>query len=158
MSAIHLQTIIHAPIERCFDLARSIDLHTISTDQTRERAVAGCTRGLIGLDESVTWSAVHFGIRQRLTSQITAYNYPSAFTDEMIRGPFAYMKHEHLFFFDEGRTTMNDVFRFASPLGPLGKIADHLVLDSYMRRLLEKRNRVIKEYAESDKWRLVLNS
>jgi hypothetical protein len=42
MPVISLKTIIEADIGLCFDLARSIDLHTISTAHTNERAIAVC--------------------------------------------------------------------------------------------------------------------
>ena len=45
---MHLETFIHAPIDRCFDLMRDVDAHTRSTSKTRERAVAGTTKGLLG--------------------------------------------------------------------------------------------------------------
>lgn len=35
MPKIYLETIVNAPIERVFDLARSIDLHKISTKELR---------------------------------------------------------------------------------------------------------------------------
>ena len=40
---IHLTTLITAPIERVFDLSRSINLHKISTAHTGEKAIAGVT-------------------------------------------------------------------------------------------------------------------
>ena len=76
MPLITIETLINAPMERVFDLARSIDAHMASTDGTEERAVAGRTTGLIGRGESVTWEARHFGIRQRLTAHITAFDRP----------------------------------------------------------------------------------
>jgi hypothetical protein len=69
--SIYLQTQINAPVERCFDLSRSIDLHMISTSYSEEKAVEGVTSGLIGQGETVTWEAKHFGIIQRLSSKIT---------------------------------------------------------------------------------------
>src|SRR5438046_2193900 len=51
MLVIRLWTPIAAPPERVFDLARSIDAHQDSAEGTQERAVAGVTRGLIGLGE-----------------------------------------------------------------------------------------------------------
>ena len=54
MPTIYLTIEINAPIERCFDLSRSIDLHTLSTSHTNEKAIAGVTSGLIGLNEEVT--------------------------------------------------------------------------------------------------------
>ena len=51
---------------------------------------------------------------------------------------------------------MTDIFDYKSPLGLLGKLADTLFLEQYMTNLLSDRNRVIKEFAESEKWREVL--
>ncbi|MBS1623534.1 MAG: SRPBCC family protein [Bacteroidetes bacterium] len=156
MAEFILETNINAPKDRCFDLSRSIDLHTISTDHTAERAIAGRTAGLIALGETVTWSAVHFGVRQQLESRITAYHYPDSFRDEMVRGAFAYIKHDHLFRFEHGYTVMTDIFRFASPMGLVGRIVDRVIMTGYLRALLERRNKVIKDYAETDKWKQVL--
>jgi len=50
---------------------------------------------------------------------------------------------------------MTDIFDYKSPLMFLGKIADYLFLKKYMTRLLEERNQIIKEFAESDKWKEV---
>ena len=60
MPKITLKTMIDAPIERVFDLARSIDLHRDSMKETDERAVAGKTSGLIELGETVTWGSDTF--------------------------------------------------------------------------------------------------
>lgn len=62
MPIIELETKIKANIVRCFDLSRSIELHLLSTKGTREEAIAGTTKGLIGLNESVTWKATHLPI------------------------------------------------------------------------------------------------
>jgi hypothetical protein len=97
MPKIEMTTIIVAPVELCFDLARSIDLHKISTEGTDEEAIDGVTTGLIGPDEFVTWRARHFGITQQLTSKITAFERPSYFRDEMTKGIFRSVKHDHLF-------------------------------------------------------------
>ncbi|MDR3697095.1 SRPBCC family protein [Mucilaginibacter sp.] len=146
---IELSTTINAPIERCFDLARSIDLHLESTKQTGEQAIAGRTSGLIGLDETVTWQAKHFGIRQKLTVKITRFEYPNYFTDEMVEGAFKSFRHDHLFFNINGQTTMKDVFDFESPVWWLGKLANFLFLTRYMCKLLVIRNQVIKQVAEA---------
>lgn len=154
MPVIELSTLIAAPIERVFDLARSIDLHTASTAATGERAVAGVTSGLIGSGEQVTWRARHFGVWQSLTSRIEIFERPSHFRDSMVRGAFRRFDHDHFFEPCAEGTRMRDVFDYASPLGILGRLADGLFLERYMRALLSERNRVIKEVAESqDAWR-----
>lgn len=83
MIALEEHTIISAPVERCFDLARSVEVHLAGNIHWGEAAVASCgvTSGLIGLSQSVTWQARHFGIRQHLTSKITALERPTYFQD-----------------------------------------------------------------------------
>ncbi|MEQ9374240.1 MAG: SRPBCC family protein [Imperialibacter sp.] len=157
MPIIQIKMVIAAPIERCFDLSRSIDLHKISTSQTGEEAIAGVTSGLIGLGETVTWRARHFGIRQTLTTKVTEFESPNFFVDEMVEGAFKRFRHEHHFRDVDGKTEMRDCFDYDSPLGILGKVFDSIVLKRYMQNLLKQRNLAIKEYAESDKWRIVLN-
>ena len=156
MSTIYLETKINAPIERVFDLSRSIDLHKLSTHQTDEEAIAGVTSGLIGLNESVTWRARHFGITQKLTSKVTDYKFPIFFADEMQKGAFKGFRHEHYLESKDGKVIVKDIFDYKSPFGFLGKVADYLFLKSYMKNFLRERNMVIKEYAESGKWKEVL--
>lgn len=139
---------IKAPIQLCFDLSRSIDIHMESTSQTNERAVKGRTSGLIELGETVTWEATHFGVRQHLTSIITEFDPPYRFVDEMVNGAFKRFRHEHIFKLQEDGTLMTDKFDYTSPFGPLGRLADRMFLQSYMVRLLIRRNEYIKCIAE----------
>ncbi|MEN0055970.1 MAG: SRPBCC family protein [Mucilaginibacter sp.] len=145
MPVIELVTHINAPIGKCFNLARNIDVHMLSTRQTGEKAIAGRTSGLIELNETVTWRAKHLGVWQTLTSKITEMEYPNFFTDEMVKGAFKNMRHEHYFYSINAQTLMKDIFRFESPVG---MIFDIIFLNDYMTRLLEKRNALIKEIAE----------
>ncbi|MFY0698908.1 MAG: SRPBCC family protein [Balneola sp.] len=157
MPKIILRTEIQADKDIVFDLSRSIDLHKISTEQTNETAIAGKTTGLIGLNESVTWKAKHFGIYQTLTSKVTEFERPVYFADEMVKGAFKSFKHEHHFEELNRKTIMTDVFNYRSPFGLLGRLVDSLFLKKYMTDLLEKRNQIVKEFAELDKWKLILN-
>lgn len=158
MARIDVSTLVHAPRERVFDLARSIDVHQDSTQGTQERAVAGVLHGLIELDEQVTWEARHFGIRQRLTATISAFDRPRHFQDRMLAGAFKSLQHDHDFAEHEQGTLMRDRLEFRSPFGVLGRIADKLVLTAYMRRFLLRRNAVIKQIAETDAWRRYLEA
>ena len=151
--------VIEGPVQRTFDLARSIEVHLLGNDHWGERATAGTCTGLIGLGESVTWRARHFGVRQSLTSAITAWRPPFYFQDTMLCGAFKSMQHDHYFLalpVAEGeapRTEMRDVFRFAAPLGVLGVVAERVVLRRYMRALLRERNEVIRQVAANGEWR-----
>jgi ligand-binding SRPBCC domain-containing protein len=152
MPVLELQTVIHAPVARVFDLARSIEAHQDSAGPTGERAVEGVVSGLIGLNETVTWEARHLGVQQRLAVRITRYDRPVHFQDVMIRGAFRKMRHDHFFERVGDRTIMRDRFEFCSPGGPLGWLFDQIFLAGYMRRFLERRNAALKHAAESDAW------
>lgn len=148
MPLIKLRTEIAAPVDVVFDLARSIDMHKQSMEHTQEEAIAGRTSGLIEMGETVTWRARHFGVMQTLTSKVTGFERPNYFADEMVKGAFKSFRHEHHFESSETGTLLIDHFYYTSPLGFLGKLADWLFLKKYMTRLLERRNRLMKEVAE----------
>src|SRR5690242_5895221 len=161
MVTIDERTAIRAPIERCFDLARSVEVHLAGNIHCGEAAVAtaGVTTGLIGIGQRVTWRAKHFSVWQRLMSEITAMDRPGYFQDTMIEGAFRFMQHDHFFrALSPDETEMRDVFRFAAPLPLLGRLAEIALLRRYMRALLRERNAVVKEIAESAAWQKYLAS
>lgn len=150
MALIKLETKINAPAKVCFDLSRDIDMHLRSMHSSKEQAIAGTTSGLIGLNDSVTWQAKHFGLNFRMTIKITEMKSPDYFIDEMIKGPFGRLHHKHSFEQNDSFTLMIDEFRFASPLGGLGKVIDVLFMKRYMTELLTKRNILLKQEAEAN--------
>jgi len=72
----------------------------------------------------------------------------------MVRGAFKRFCHDH-YFTAQGRdgTLMGDRMEFEAPLGVLGWLAERLVLERHMRRLLHRRNQCIKRAAESGGWK-----
>lgn len=152
MPTIILKTEIRAPKRLVFDLSRDVDFHQRSTVHTGEKAIAGVTSGLLNKGDSVTWRAKHLGVWQNLTSQITEMDSPHRFVDEMAQGAFASFTHEHLFESspsDSEVTIMTDSFKYTSPFGILGKLVDVLFLKTYMTRLLQTRNQILKSEAEN---------
>ena len=156
MPVIILETFIKADQQIVFDLARSIDFQSEAVKSSSEKAIAGRISGLIGLNETVTWYGKHLGVWQHLTTKITEFDPPRFFADEMVKGAFKSIRHDHYFSETEEGTLMKDVFKFQAPLGILGRIASKLFLEKYMANFLKERNRILKEYAETDRWREVL--
>lgn len=150
MSIIRVEIHINAPPGACFDLARSVDAHVESAHTTGEKAVGGVTSGLLSLGDEVTWRARHFGVTQDLTSRITAFDRPRHFRDEMVRGAFRRLVHDHYFEPTPLGTRMVDVFDFTAPFGLLGSAVDRFVLHGYLKRFLETRAEALKRLAESD--------
>src|SRR5258708_3123067 len=109
MPTITITTLVRSTPERCFDASRDLDLHVRSLGQSGEKAVGGRLSGLIKLGEQVTWEGRHFGIRQRFTSEITAFDRPRHFQDSMKKGAFHSFVHDHYFEAVPKGTLMTDV-------------------------------------------------
>lgn len=150
MTVIRLEIKINAPAKTCFDLARSIDAHQQSLAHTKEKAIAGRTSGLCEVNDTVTWEAIHFGVRQHLTVKITKMEPYTMFEDVMVKGAFRRFDHQHYFEQQGDYTMMKDVFSYEVPGWIFGKLFDALVLKRYMTNLLTKRNTVLKQMAERD--------
>lgn len=159
MSAIiTLTTHIAAPVERCFNLSLSVDLHSAGLRNTNEKAVAGVTSGVMKLGDFVTWQARHLGFNWNLTTRITKYQSPFYFVSEMEEGPFSKIHHQHIFRENGIHTIMTDIFEFSVPAGILGRFAERVFLIRYMRKLLECRNKTLRFAAQSDEWKKYLTS
>ncbi len=156
MPLILLHTEIAAPVERCFDLARSMEVHVLSMTASNERIVSGKKSGLIEVGETVTFRAKHFGITQEHTGELAEMNRPDFFVDTMLSGTFKSLRHKHIFIEKGNGTIMKDEFFYESPLGVLGKIADALFLKKYLEKILTERNAFIKNCAESNEWKTIL--
>jgi ligand-binding SRPBCC domain-containing protein len=148
MPIIKHSTYIEAPINACFDLARNVEVHTKTTSKTKEKAVGGVTNGLLKNGDWVTWEAVHFGIKQRLTARIIEMENPYKFVDVMEKGAFHSFTHTHEFIEDGKGTIMKDTFEYRSPFGIIGFMADRLFLERYMRDFIVSRSNELKKIAE----------
>lgn len=150
MPIIEHKEYIKAPVEVCFDLARNVDIHIKTTTNTQERAVDGVTRGLLEEGDTVTWEAIHFGIKQRLTAKVIQMERPFQFVDIMLNGAFASFTHTHQFLAERDGTVMIDTFEYKSPFGMVGLIADKLFLEKYMKAFIALRARELKKLAEKN--------
>lgn len=116
---------------------------------THERVVTSIASDLLGPGAVVTWEATHFGARIRLMSKITQYDAPRSFEDEQIAGPFHSFWHRHEFSAENGITVMTDLVRYRAPFGLVGTLAERVLLDRYLRALLERRAAHLRTLAES---------
>ena len=151
MYTLRVTTRIAAPPHRCFDLACDVDAHVRSAAGTGERVVGGRTTGLLALGDSIMFEARHLGVRQRLSAVVTVFDPPRHFRDTMAAGAFRSMVHDHHFEpATDGGTVMVDVLTFAAPLGPVGWVAERLVVGPHLRRFLVARGQALRAMAEGD--------
>ena len=151
MPVIQHKTYMEAPINKCFNLARDVEIHIKTSEKTNEKAVAGVVTGLLNLYDTITWEATHFGVKQRLTAKITEMNIPFRFVDVMVKGSFHSFTHTHEFVEYGTGTLMIDNFEYKAPFALLGRIADKLFLEKYMRNFISFRANELKRIAELEK-------
>jgi hypothetical protein len=146
---------INAPIERCFDLVRSIKAHE-ATSSIDGRAVAGKTSGLSALNDVTIWSARFFGLRFQISTRVTSFNPPFSITENLERGLLLEFGHVYkLQVLESGLVELEDCFVFRSPLGAW---FDALVLKPIMTKTMSARLDGLKELGETDGWKTFLNS
>ena len=155
MVTIRTMTLIDAPVELCYKLSVSIDLHLDAGADTGEEAIDGVTSGLIGAGERVTWRGRHFGLKFKHESLIAMWRPYSHFRDVMIAGRFKSFEHDHYFAPMNDGTRLRDELRFTVS-GPLTGLKESL-LRKHMTRFLQKRNAHIKRVAESEEWHRYLD-
>jgi len=157
MINLRTEITVFAPVERCFDLARSVEMHISGAAPIYGKAIAGRTAGLSEQYDRTTWSARFFGMRFTLTTEITEFDYPRSFSDVMCRGMFAHFGHRYSFQpLSEAQTLMTDKFSFESPLGILGRLFDRIILRPRMQAAADFRALTLKRVAESEQWRRYL--
>jgi len=147
-NVVSVCTFVRARPEVVFDFTRDVQLHTQTTRRTGERIVRA-DQNRLELNDEVTFEAVHFGVRQRLTARIVEYDPPHWFVDEMVSGAFQALRHEHEFRSVRGGTLMIDTLRFTAPFGTVGSLAGRFVLRPYMLRFLLSRNASLKRALEA---------
>lgn len=153
---IHLTTVIHAPVNVVFDLSRNITLHKISQRNHNEEVVSGISSGCIKKEETVTWKAKHLWRTRFMQVKVTAMESPHFFRGEQLKGDFKSFSHEHHFKAIDNGTIMIDLVEYQLPHGLMGTIFNKLFFQHYLHQLIVRRNDIIRQYAESDKWKALL--
>ncbi len=83
------------------------------------------------------------GVRVRWRTLITAYEPPSKFVDEQLRGPYDFWHHTHSFTADGEGTLIADRVCYALPLGSLGRVAHALFVRRQIEAIFAYRAKVI---------------
>ena len=72
-------------------------------------------------------------------TEITEWNPPYRFVDEQLSGPYVLWHHTHSFRADGHETIMRDVVRYRVGFGPLGALADTLVVRRDLAAIFDHR-------------------
>lgn len=151
---LHAETLVYAPIDRCFLLSTSVE---IVRCELHMRPVRGRTSGLVKEGDTVRWEGWKFGLPQVHESLIEAYQPYVFFRDRMIAGRFRSFEHDHAFRLEpDGSVRLIDDLRFTMRWGWFGTLLGRLLLVPDIRGLMRRRFALLKRIAESDEWRKFL--
>ncbi|MBX3254526.1 MAG: SRPBCC family protein [Chitinophagaceae bacterium] len=156
MSLIHLTTFIKAPVERVFDLCRNTTIYKKALEARKEQLNASATDVLVKEGDTVTLSAKHLGKTRALTARVIEMEINEKFVEEQIKGDLKSFRHEHYFKPVENGTIVIDMVEMEEPRDTVGGLLGKLFMKKYFETLLSKRNDLVKQYAESDKWRAIM--
>lgn len=144
MTRIVVVTSVAAEPEVVFDLELDVDVHAASLAGSSETASTSSGKRVLELGDDVTFSAHHLGLWWTMTSRVTVHERPGFFVDEQVDGPFARLRHEHLFVrTGPGRTLMHDRMDVVLPCGAAGSAVARFLVAPYLRRLLRRRGRAV---------------
>jgi ligand-binding SRPBCC domain-containing protein len=135
--------ILDVPVEEAFEFfSRAENLEAITPPLLSFRIT---TPGPIEMGKGTTirYRLKLHGIPVSWLTRIEEWDPPHGFVDRQIRGPYALWHHTHSFEpwgeDDEG-TRMTDLVRYGHRLGPLGTLAEHLIVRRDLDRIFDFRS------------------
>ncbi|MBA2522945.1 MAG: SRPBCC family protein [Solirubrobacterales bacterium] len=139
------EQVLDVPVERAFDFfSRAENLEAITPPLLRFRITT------VGPIEMGVGTLIRYRLRVRgipvsWLTRIEEWEPPVRFVDRQVRGPYALWHHTHTFeptgnVGEDGEgTLMTDVVRYRQRFGPLGAIAERLVVRRDLERIFDFR-------------------
>lgn len=85
------------------------------------------------------------GVPVSWLTEIKEWDPPHRFVDEQLKGPYALWHHTHTFEADGDGTIMRDVVRYAIGFGPLGALANELLVRRDVAGIFDYREQRVRE-------------
>lgn len=98
----------------------------------------------MGVGTEIRYRLRLHGVPVRWLTRIEEWDPPRGFVDRQVRGPYALWHHTHSFReLGPERTEMVDTVRYGHRLGPLGTVAEHLLVRRDLERIFDYRRDAI---------------
>jgi ligand-binding SRPBCC domain-containing protein len=109
----------------------------------------------MGLQDKINFSLTFMGRKRVLVTRIDSMDPCKEITSTLVkgRGSFVSLRHEQYFKPIENGTLLIDKLEYELAYGFAGRWADRLSVKNFLGKYLESKNLLIKQYAESDKWK-----
>ncbi|HBB26226.1 MAG TPA: cyclase [Bacteroidetes bacterium] len=139
---------INAPIEKVFHFHD--DTRNLLKITPPDIKVSIETMGSPGLGYEVTLKVRQFLLFvMRWHVKITVYEPPVLMVDEQVSGPFRRWKQTRRLRQVDGATELTDIVEYEAPFGPLGRIANALVIRRQIEKMFSYRQATTKKLLES---------
>lgn len=86
-----------------------------------------------------------FNIPMNWVTEITHVADRKYFIDEQRFGPYALWHHQHHFEEKDGGVLMTDILHYAIPFGPIGRLANAILVDKRVEEIFSYREQVIDQ-------------
>lgn len=154
MPRIHQTLFIEAPAGRVFDLARHFTLFRKAFD--KEQMSSASASNFLSPGDTVTIHAKHAAKTRSVMLRITEMDPVNKFVEEQVKGDLLAFRHEHFFKQIENGTIMIDLVEYEFPRDFAGKMIARFFMKDYLEKIIAKRSAVIRQYAESERWKPLL--
>lgn len=139
---------INAPIEKVFHFHD--DTRNLLKITPPDIKVSIETMGSPGPGYEVTLKVRQFKLFvMRWHVRITVYEPPVLMVDEQVSGPFRTWKQTRRLRQVDGATELTDIVEYEAPFGPLGRIANALVIRRQIEKMFSYRQATTKKLLES---------
>jgi len=85
------------------------------------------------------------GIKMNWLTEITHVNEPFYFVDEQRAGPYSLWHHEHSLKPTENGVLMTDLVTYRPPMGPLGALANRILIRRQLEKIFRYRERRMED-------------
>lgn len=156
MPKLQFTTVIHAPLQRVFDLTRCVSLHKRHFESHGILPVQGKYSGLLDKRDHVTWKGKLGRKVRQLALEVTDMQAPDHFKMEYRKEIFDTFTHDvYLTGIDNGTILMDQV-EFSLPEKGFSPFFNKRCAEKWISDLLKERNALCKEYAEGNNWHAIL--
>jgi ligand-binding SRPBCC domain-containing protein len=141
---LHREQTLDQPPERTFEFfSRAENLEAITPPWLNFR-ITSPTPIEMHLGTLIRYRLRLHGVPVSWLTRIEEWDPPHRFVDMQISGPYALWHHAHTFEpTDDGRTLMTDIVRYGHRFGPLGTLAQRLLVERDVERIFDYRREEI---------------
>ncbi len=118
--------------------------------------MAGYTRGLLGLHQRVLTQSNLWGFHFSTEMILTKFTPPFFFSYKIVNSIFKTVEHDYYFYDVSEETVMVNHLYYQTRWGILGEVINVIFLDYYLNHIIAKRNDLLREYAETNDWKVIL--